>query len=86
MIYADLECLLEKMHSYENNPEKSYAEKKNNHTPAGYSSLINCSFDLTKSKLDYYKGEDLMERFCKDLREHAMKIIDYDKKRNDTTN
>ena len=28
MIYADLECLLEKMHSYQNNPEKSYTEKK----------------------------------------------------------
>ena len=28
-IYADLECLLKKMHSYQNNPEKSYTEKKN---------------------------------------------------------
>ena len=29
VIYADLECLLEKMHSCQNNPEKSYTEKKN---------------------------------------------------------
>ena len=28
MIYADLECLLEKMHSGPNNLEKSYTEKK----------------------------------------------------------
>ena len=28
MIYADLECLLEKMHSCQNNLEKSYTEKK----------------------------------------------------------
>ena len=28
MIYADLECSLEKMHSCQNNPEKSYTEKK----------------------------------------------------------
>ena len=28
MIYADLECLLEKNHSCQNNPEKSYTEKK----------------------------------------------------------
>ena len=27
IIYADLECLLEKMHSCQNNPEKSYTEK-----------------------------------------------------------
>ena len=29
IIYADLQCLLEKMHSCQNNPEKSYTEKKN---------------------------------------------------------
>ena len=28
IIYVDLECLLEKMHSCQNNPEKSYTEKK----------------------------------------------------------
>ena len=28
MIYADLECLLEKMHSCENNPENCCTEKK----------------------------------------------------------
>ena len=29
IIYADLECLLAKMYSCQNNPEKSYTEKKN---------------------------------------------------------
>ena len=28
MIFADLDCLLEKMFSYQNNPEKSYTDKK----------------------------------------------------------
>ena len=28
IIYADLECLLEKMHSCRNNPKKSYTERK----------------------------------------------------------
>ena len=80
VIYADLECLLEKMHSCQNNPEKSYTEKKIKHTPSGYSLFTNCSFDETKNKLDCYKGEDCMERFCKDLREHAMKIINFEEK------
>ena len=40
--------------------------------------FTNCSFDETKNKLDCYRGEDCMERFCKDLREHAMKIINYE--------
>ena len=29
IIYADLECLLEKIHSCQNNPEKCDTEKKN---------------------------------------------------------
>ena len=35
MIYADLECLLEKMRLCQNNPEKSCTEKKTKHTPSG---------------------------------------------------
>ena len=57
MICADLECLLEKMHSCQNNPEKSYTEKTK-HIPSGYSLFTNCSFDETKNKLDCYRGED----------------------------
>ena len=81
MTYANLECLLEKMYSCQNNPEKSYTEKKTKHKASGYSLFTNCLFDLTKNKLDFYKGEDCMERFCEDLREHAMKIINYEKKK-----
>ena len=46
-IYADLECLLKKMHSYKNNPEKSYTEKKTTHKASGYSMFTHCSFDST---------------------------------------
>ena len=42
--------------------------------------FTNCSFDATKDKLDCYKGEDCMEKVYKDLREHVMKIINYEKK------
>ena len=80
MIYADLECLLEKRRSCQDYFEKSYIEKKNKHTPSGYSLFTNCSFDATKNKLDCYRGKDCMEKFCKDLRQHAMKIINYEEK------
>ena len=39
-----------------------------------------CPFDATKNKLDYYSGKDCMERFLKNLKEHALKIINYEKK------
>ena len=42
--------------------------------------FTNCSFDTTKSKLDCYRGEDCMERFCKGLKDHAMKVINYEEK------
>ena len=41
--------------------------------------------DAIKNKLDCYRREDCMERFFKDLRDHAITIINHQKKRNDTT-
>ena len=75
IIYADLECLLEKMNTCHNNPEKSSTIKINKHTPSGYSLFTQRSFDKTKSKLDYYRGKNCMKNFSLDLREYATKII-----------
>ena len=79
-IYSDLECLLEKIHSCQNNPEKSLTEKKTKHMPSGYSWFTNCSLTQQKNKLGCYGHKDCMERFCKDLKEHATRIINYEKK------
>ena len=80
-IYADLECLLEKMSTCQNNSNKSSTSKINKHTPSGYSIFTHCSFDESKNKLNYYIGDDCMKKFCKDLREHSTKIINYEKKK-----
>ena len=61
-------------------------KKKTKHAPFGYSMFTNQSFgskDLhsTKNKLDSYRGKDCMGKFCKDLREHAMKTINYEKEK-----
>ena len=74
------------MDTRHNNPEKSSITKINEHEASGYSIFTNCSIDVTKNKLDCYRGKDCMERLCKDLKEHATKIINYAKKRNDTIN
>ena len=37
--------------------------------------------NTTKNKLDCYRGKDCMKNFCTDLREHAIKIINYEKKK-----
>ena len=80
IIYANLESLLEKMNSCYDSPEKSSTTKINKHTPSGYSLFTYCSFDETKNKIGYYRGEDCMKKFCLDLREHVAKIVNYEKK------
>ena len=84
IINADLECLLEKMSTFINNPNESSTNKINKHTPSGYSISTSCSFDESKNKLNYYRGKDCMKKFCKDLKEHATRIINYKKKEFDT--
>ena len=81
LVYADLEYLLEKMSTCQNNPNESSTTEINKHAPSGYSLFTHCSFDKTKNKLDYYRGKDCMKNLSKDLREHATKIINYEKKK-----
>ena len=42
IIIADLECLLENINICHNNPEKSLTNKRNKHTPSGYSLFTHC--------------------------------------------
>ena len=65
IIYADLECLLEKISTCYNNFEESSTTEINKHTPSGYSLFTHCSFDKTKNKLDYYRGDNCMKSFVK---------------------
>ena len=61
-------------------PNKSSTTKINKHAASVYSLFTDCSFDNTKNKDDYYRRQDYMKKFCKDLKEHAMKIVDCEKK------
>ena len=80
IIYADLKFFLEKMNTCQKNPKKSSTTKLNKYTPSGYSLFTHCSIDATKNKLDYYRDKNCMKKFCLNLREHATKIINYEKK------
>ena len=81
IIYADLECLLQKMNTCKNNPEKSYTEKKAKHKPSDYSLVTCSSFDKFENERNYYGGKDCMKIFCNDLRDQILKIINYEKKK-----
>ena len=64
-----------------NNLEESSTTEINKPTPSGYSLFTHCSFVKTKNKIDYYRGEDCVKKFCLNLREQATKIINYEKKK-----
>ena len=77
IIYADLECILKKEQSCQNNPENSYTERNAKHKPSGYSCSLICSFDKTKNIYNFYRGKDCNERFCKNVKELAIEISNY---------
>ena len=77
--YLDLEFILKEVQSCQNNPGKSYTEKKATHELSGGAMVIKCSFDGKENKLDYYREKDCIEK----LKERVMKISYYKKKRND---
>ena len=65
VVYANLECLLEKISTCQNNPNESSTTEINKHTPSGYSLFTHCLFDKSKNKLNHYRGIDCMKKFCK---------------------
>ena len=68
-VYADLECLLIKEQSFQNNPNESYTERKTKHEPPSYSLSLISSFNSNENKHSFYRERDCIEKFCKDLKE-----------------
>ena len=76
----DLECLLLKQQSCQNNPNKSYTERKAIHEPCGYSLDLVSSFDLKENRHSFYRGKDCIKKFCKELKKICVKIVNYEQK------
>ena len=58
IIYADLECLIEKIDGCKNNPENSSTTKVSEHIPSGFSMSTISSFKSLENKQDVYRGKD----------------------------
>ena len=79
-IYADLECLLVKQQSCQNNSDKSYTEGKAVHEPYGYSLDLITSFDRKETKHSFFRGKDCIKKFCEEIRDISTKIVNWKKK------
>ena len=61
IIYADLECLIEKIDECKNNPENSFTTKVSEHIPSGFSMSTILSFKSIENKHDIFRGRDCMK-------------------------
>ena len=81
IIYADLECIIEKIDRCKNNPENSSTVKVIDLFQSRYSMSTISSFRNIENEHDVYRGKDCMKKFCVSLREHAIKIINFKKRK-----
>ena len=64
----------------QNNPEKSYTERKAIHEPCGYSLDLITSYDLNKEKHSFYRRTDCNKKLYENLKDLAMEVINLEKK------
>ena len=79
IIYADLECVIEKIKECKNNLENSSTAKIGKRIPSDFKISTISSFNRIENKRDVHRGKDCMKKLCESVREHAMKIIFFHK-------
>ena len=65
----------------QNNAENSSTTKIGEHITCRYSMSTIWTFDHIGNKHTLYRGKDCVKKFCESLREHAKKIINFEKKK-----
>ena len=73
MIHADFESILEKIDTVFPNPNKSYTNIHQKHTPCGFCYYIKSSVGDEYNKLELYRGEDASEEFVRRLEKRLYK-------------
>ena len=63
IIYADLECKIEKIDGFKYNPGNSSTTKVSKHIPSGFSMSTIYSFRSIENKHNVYRGKDCMKKF-----------------------
>ena len=81
IIYADLECIIENIDECKNNLENSSTAIVSEHILSSFSMATIFSFRSIENKHDVYRGKYCIKKFCESLRQHAMKIISFKKKK-----
>ena len=81
IVHGDLQCLIEKIDGCKNNPKSSSTSKVDQHIPSSFSMSTIFPSKSIENKHDEYRGKDCMKDFCESLTEHALKMINFKKKK-----
>ena len=63
--YCDIESLVKKIDTCDNNPKQSFTTKINKHEACGFSIVKKSQLTDIREKNTCYRGEDSMEKYCK---------------------
>ncbi len=74
VIYVDFESILEKIETVLPNPEESYTNKYQKHTPCGFCYYIKSSVGNEYNKLEEYRGSNTPEEFVKRLEKDCVRL------------
>ena len=80
-MYANLECLIEKIDGCKNNSEISSTTKVSEHIASAVSMSAISLFKNLENKHDVYRVKDCIKNFGESLREQAMEITNFKKKK-----
>ena len=64
IMYAKLECLIEKIDGCKNKLENTFTAKVGEHIPSGFSMSTISSFKNRENKHDVYRCKDSMKKLC----------------------
>ena len=80
-IYADFECLKERIGGCKSNPENLSTTKVGENIQSAFTMPTISSLKSIENKHDVHRGKDCMKKFCKLFGEQVMKIINFKKKK-----
>ena len=74
IMYADFESILELIESPNSNPNPSYTNEVNQHTPSGWCVYSKFAYRDVDNPLRLYRGKDCIETFCNYIKGEARRL------------
>ena len=75
IMYADFEAIFEPIQErVPGDPNEPYTSKVNRHIPSGYCVYSKFTYGELEAALEFYRGEDCVEKFCDHIKEEAHRL------------